>query len=174
MKSRGWRRIAMIVVLAVMCLVLPASMLAKLAALDKRQAAPDFSLKDASNTAVKLADYKGKVVLLNFWATWCHGCKQEIPWYIEFQKKYQGRGLAVIGVSMDDDGWKVVKPFLKDKKMNYRVVIGNDGLGKKYGLGPMPLSVLIDRDGKVADSHSGVVDRDSWESEIQALLREKR
>ena len=166
-------RMAFIVVLAIMCLCLPASVPAKIAAPDTRKAAPDFSLNDAGNTPVSLAVYKGKVVLLNFWATWCHGCKQEIPWYVEFQNKYKDRGFIVIGVSMDADGWKSVEPFLKEKKLNYPVVIGNDDLAGKYGLGPMPMSVLIDRDGRIADSHSGVVDRDGWEAEIRSLLQEK-
>jgi len=135
-----------------------------------RKPAPAFSLTDASGAPVRLSDYKGKVVLLNFWATWCHGCKTEIPWYMDFQKQYEAQGFTVVGASMDDGGWKVVKPFVKEKKLNYPVVIASDELAKQYGLGDMPLSVLIDRDGRIADSHSGVVDRNAWESKIQQLL----
>ena len=139
-----------------------------------RKPAPMFSLKDASGAPVRLSDYKGRVVLLNFWATWCHGCKTEIPWYMDFQNKYNALGLTVVGASVDDTGWKVVTPFVKSQKVNYPVVIASEDLVKRYGVGEMPLSVLIDRDGRIADSHAGVVDRTAWESEIQRLLSEKK
>lgn len=137
-----------------------------------RKQAPDFSLRDANGMPIRLADFKGRVVVLDFWATWCHGCKLEIPWFMEFEDRYGQKGLSVIGVSMDDDGWKAVKPFIAAKKMNYTVVIGDDALAKQYGLGPMPMTVLIDRNGRIADSHSGVVDKAKWESEIRSLLAE--
>src|SRR6266700_259737 len=90
-----------------------------LTAANSRKAAPDFTLRDSTDTPVKLSDYRGRVVLLDFWATWCHGCMTEIPWYIEFQQKYEQRGLVVIGVSMDDDGWKSVRPFIAEHKVTY-------------------------------------------------------
>jgi peroxiredoxin len=83
------------------------------------EAAPGFTLHNSKGAPVTLSQYKGKVVLLDFWATWCTGCKVELPWYVEFDKKYKRKGLAVLGVSMDDGGdaagWKLVKPFLKEK-----------------------------------------------------------
>src|SRR5947208_1985561 len=82
----------------------------------ERQQAPDFTLKDATGTAVKLSDYRGKVVLLNFWATWCGPCKIEIPWFIDFQQQYKDRDFAVLGISMDDDGWQSVKPYVAEHK----------------------------------------------------------
>lgn len=136
--------------------------------------APDFSLRDSQGATLKLSDYKGKVVLLDFWATWCHGCRTEIPWYMEFENKYKDRGLAVIGVSMDT-GWNTVKPFMAKEEMNYPVVIGNWGMLGRFGLHvqALPVTFLIDRDGRIADQHIGLVNKDQFESEIKKLLTEK-
>ena len=98
-----------------------------------RNQAPDFTLMDVTGKPVKLSDFKGKVVVLNFWATWCGPCKVEIPWFIEFEQKYKDQGLVVLGVSMDEDGWSSVKPYLESSKVNYRVVIGTDRVGETYG-----------------------------------------
>ena len=108
-----------------------------------RPPAPDFTLPGENGAPVKLSRYQGKVVLLDFWATWCHGCKTEIPWYMEFSEKYRKNGL---------------------------VVIGNDELGKRYSLDEMPLTLLIDRHGNIAYRHSGVVDKDAFEGELRNLL----
>ena len=145
-----------------------------------RSIAPGFTLIDAHGERIDLSDFRGKVVLLDFWATWCGGCKLEIPWYMEFDKKLRGRGLAVIGVSMDEEGWKVVRPFLARKidtetggntAMKYPVVIGNDALAKKYNLTSMPMTLLIDREGRIALSHTGVVNKADFESHILQLLK---
>jgi peroxiredoxin len=138
----------------------------------ERKAAPDFRLNDATGKAVKLSDFKGKMVLLNFWATWCGGCKVEIPELIEFQNKYKDRGLEVIGVSTDTDGWKVVKPFVTEKKINYTVLLGDDEICKLYSVEAMPVTLLIDREGRIAASHEGVVEKSMGESEIKMLLQE--
>jgi peroxiredoxin len=146
----------------------------------ERKAAPNFILTDAKGHTINLSTYKGKVVLLDFWATWCGGCKTEIPWFMEFDAKYKDRGLAVIGVSMDEDGWKSVKPFLALEKdpetgghtaMKYPVVIGSESLAKQYHLTSMPMTLLIDREGRIAVSHSGMVEKDDWESKIRSLLQ---
>jgi thiol-disulfide isomerase/thioredoxin len=109
-----------------------------------------------------------------FGATWCHGCKTEIPWYMEYQNKYKAKGLSVIGVAMDDKGWQIVKPFIKNLKINYPVVVGNWDLAKGFGIKALPVTLLVDRDGKVADFHDqGLVDRKTFEKEIQTLLRVK-
>jgi cytochrome c biogenesis protein CcmG/thiol:disulfide interchange protein DsbE len=140
-----------------------------------RKDAPGFSLIDSKGASVKLSDYKGRVVLLDFWATWCTGCKVEIPWYVEFQKKYEGKGLASIGVAMDEEGWEKVKPYLAEHQINYPVVIGDlDFLSKKFGLPPsLPMTLLIDRNGKIAETHPGLVEKDVFEREILQLLQEK-
>jgi thiol-disulfide isomerase/thioredoxin len=113
------------------------------------------------------------VVLLDFWATWCGGCKVEIPWYVEFQNKYRDDGLSAIGVSVDEDGWKSVKPFLEGHKLNYPVVIANHDVADRYGgLTSLPMTLLIDRNGRIAESHAGVVDKDAFENKIKTLLHE--
>ena len=160
------------IVLTALCLSLPARAPADLTAVNSRKIASDFTLTDSKGASVKLSDYKGQVVLLDFWATWCGGCKVEIPWYVEFQNKYKGSGLSVIGVSMDDDGWKSVKPFLEKQPVNYPVVIGNPDLAKRYMVDAMPMTLLIDREGKIADSHVGMVDKDAFEGEIRVLLQD--
>lgn len=139
-------------------------------ALKDGQNAPDFVLHDATGASLRLSAYKGKVVLLNFWATWCHGCTTEIPWLIQFQKQYQDRGFTVIGVSMDDSGWKSVRPFIATKKINYPVVIGNHQMAKPYGLDAMPMTFLIGRNGKIAATSVGIIDRPACDRQILALL----
>ena len=123
----------------------------------ERKAAPDFTLKDADGKVVRLSDYRGKVVLLDFWATWCGPCKIEIPWFMEFQRKYKDQGLVVLGVSMDDDGWKVINPFVAEHKINYRIVLGDDATGSLYGgVDALPMTLVIDRDGRIAAVHVGL------------------
>ena len=138
--------------------------------------APDFTRVDAAGRKVRLSRYRGKVVLLDFWATWCTGCKQEMPWYVEFADNYKKEGLAVLGVAMDDEGWRIVKPFLAEKmKLNYPVVVGDAAIAKQFGgVRSLPLTLLIDRGGRIAYSHSGVVDKEKFEDKIQELLARAR
>lgn len=164
------RSMGIVLVLASAVLAIPLSMAADLAAASVRKTAPEFALSDSKGAAIRLSDFKGKVVLLNFWATWCHGCQTEIPWFVEFQKEFKAGGLAVVGVSMDDDGWTSVTPFMEQKKVNYAVVIGDESLGKRYGLGEMPKTILIDREGRIAATYDGVVDRNKCRDDIRILL----
>jgi cytochrome c biogenesis protein CcmG/thiol:disulfide interchange protein DsbE len=140
-----------------------------------RKAAPDFALKDVSGNTVKLSDYRGKVVLLNFWATWCAPCKVEIPWFMGFETEYKNRDFAVLGVSLDDDGWDSLKPYLIDHKMNYRVLLGNDDVSKAYGdVDALPTTFIIDRRGNIASTHNGLVSKNIYEDEIKQLLRDSK
>jgi len=138
-----------------------------------RAVAPDFTLTDSSGKAIRLAGYKGKVVLLDFWATWCTGCKVEIPWYIEFQQRYARQGLRSIGVAMDEDGWKTVRPYLLKTPISYPIVVGDEDFAKMYDVTSLPVTLLIDRRGRIADAHAGMVVKEEWEQEIQTLLRER-
>lgn len=144
---------------------------AKLKPEPSRNAAPAFSLKDADGRTVSLADYKGKVVLLNFWATWCGPCKIEIPWFIDFEQKYKDRGFAVIGISTDEEGWEVVKPYIQKNKINYRILLGDEPTAQLYGgLESLPTTFMIDASGKIASTHVGLVSKSDYEDEIIALL----
>jgi cytochrome c biogenesis protein CcmG/thiol:disulfide interchange protein DsbE len=137
----------------------------------QRKPAAELALPDTKGQTVDLASYKGRVVLLDFWATWCGGCKVEIPWYMEFDKRYRGRGLEVVGVAMDDDGMKVVLPFVKEKGIEYTILAGNEAVAKQFAVEAMPVTLLIDREGRVAATHVGVVNRAEFESELVELLK---
>jgi peroxiredoxin len=140
----------------------------------ERKPAPGFALKDGSGKTVKLKHYRGKVVLLDFWATWCHGCKEEIPWFSEFQSTYGAKGLAVIGVSMDEGGWNALKPFLAENRVPYRMLLGDDATAKQYGIGNLPDTFLIDRHGKIAAAYvAGMVDKDDVETNIKVVLSKR-
>jgi cytochrome c biogenesis protein CcmG/thiol:disulfide interchange protein DsbE len=139
-----------------------------------RKPATEFSLPGRDGKAVTLSSLKGKVVLLDFWATWCTGCKVEIPWFIEFDKAYRAQGLSALGVAMDDEGWKKVEPYLKEHPISYPVVAGSLDSVASYDIGALPITVLIDRSGRVAARHVGVVDKKTFEAELKQLLAEKR
>lgn len=138
-----------------------------------RQTAPDFTLVDSEGRTVQLASLRGKVVLLNFWATWCRPCGVEIPWFMEFQKEYAGRGLSVVGVSVDEDGWNSVRPFIARLGVNYPVVVGGDEIVQLFGgLDSLPTTLIIDRSGRVAVTHVGLVSRQTYEDDVRAVLNE--
>ena len=140
---------------------------------NQRKVAPEFTLKDSSGAVVHLSDYKGKVVLLDFWATWCGPCKIEIPWFMEFEQQYKDRGFAVLGVSMDEGGWDDVKPYIDQHKINYRILMGTDVVGQAYGgVDSLPTTFLIDRSGKIAVKHEGIEKgKNEIRDEIDHLLQ---
>lgn len=146
-----------------------------------RKSAPAFMLRDKSGKAVDLSKYNGRVILLNFWATDCGGCRTEIPWFVEFQKKYKRRGLTVVGVSMDilyedlkgpDEAWPRVNPFVAANKVAYPILMGDDAVTTAYDITALPATYLIDRRGKVATKYIGLVDRENLQLNLEALLNE--
>jgi peroxiredoxin len=144
---------------------------AKLDPVGQRRPVKDFELKDANGAIVRPSDFKGKVVVVNFWATWCGGCQVEIPWFVEFYEKYKGAGLEVVGISLDSDGWKSVGPYLKERSIPYKIVIGNETTAEEFNVSAMPVTLLIDREGRVAATNVGVPPKSIYEADIQALLK---
>jgi peroxiredoxin len=131
-----------------------------------------FSLKDLSGSTVNLASFKGKVILLDFWATWCAPCKIEIPGFIELHDKYKSKGLVVLGVSVDDTV-EQLKPFVAQNKMTYPVLIGlgQDAMQEAYGpMWGLPTTFVIGRDGKICKKHMGLTSKEQFEKEILGLL----
>lgn len=137
-----------------------------------RPAAADFTLTDANGKIVRLTDYKGQVVLLNFWATWCAPCKTEIPWFMEFEKTYKDRGFTVLGVAFEEDGWTTVRPYIASQGMNYPVMISApEQLPKPYSrIEMLPTTYLIDRQGRIAGTHDSLATKAVYEEWIRKLL----
>lgn len=142
--------------------------------------APDLTLKDLSGKSVSLGDYKGKVVLVNFWATWCVPCLAEIPELIEMQQKYGSKGFVILGLAMDEEGKSVVAPWVEKQRfdvkgqklaMNYPILLGNDEAANKFGgLIGYPTSVLITRDGKQLKRVTGPISADEFSKAIESQL----
>jgi thiol-disulfide isomerase/thioredoxin len=141
---------------------------------------PDVTFKDLQGKNLALASLKGKVVVVNFWATWCDPCRVEIPWLIRLQQTYAAKGFTMVGVAMDEDGKSVVDPFVESTHfdvggqqmtMNYPIVLGNDEITGQFGgmLG-LPTSVVISRDGKIVKRYIGLVNEADLEKQIKDLL----
>jgi len=147
---------------------------------NKSTASPDFTLKDLEDHDVSLSQFKGKVVLVNFWATWCGPCRIEIPWLVELRNKYAARGFTVLGVAMDEEGKSAVAPFVQKERfkvggtsqsMNYPIVLGNDATADEFGgLVGFPTSVLISKDRRVVKRVDGLVSYDEMDKAIQSQL----
>jgi thiol-disulfide isomerase/thioredoxin len=142
------------------------------------EASVQIPTMDDTNTS--LDQYKGKVVLVNFWATWCAPCRIEIPWLIEFNEKYGPKGLVILGVAMDDEGKQVVQPYVRDRRfdvnghpeaMNYPILLGNSKIAEKFGgiLG-MPTSMLYSRKGKKVKTIVGLIDHDDLSKTLDSQL----
>lgn len=133
--------------------------------------APDFSLKASDGTMVELSSLKGKVVVVNFWATWCGPCRKEIPGFIEVYNRYRDKGLEIIGISLDRGGWSVVKPYIAQSKINYPIVVGDGDLADAYGgIRAIPTTFIVDKDGNIAKQHVGFMTKDDLENMIKDLL----
>ena len=146
----------------------------RLIPVSQRDPAPGFALPDMDGGAATLGDYAGRVLLLNFWATWCLPCRAEMPWFVEFQTAFADDGFAVLGVSVDEPGRDIVAPFLEQSPVNYRIALA-DTAARLAPFGPknvLPTTWLIDRQGRIAAEHVGLVSREAIEAEILLLLDE--
>ena len=142
--------------------------------------APELTLKDLNGTDVSLSEYKGKVILVNFWATWCEACRTEIPWLIEMHQKYGSNGFVILGIALDEEGKSVVAPFVERERfdvngrkltINYEILVGNDDAADKFGgLIGYPTSILISRDGKVVKRITGLISYDEITTAIESQL----
>jgi thiol-disulfide isomerase/thioredoxin len=140
---------------------------------ENRTMAPDFTLNDSNGKPVRLSEFRGNVVLLNFWATWCAPCRVEIPMFIRFQEAYRDRNFCVLGVALDDQGWSVVRPYADAKKINYPVMVGDDRIADLFGgFKAVPTTLIIDRQGRVAATHIGLCQKSDYEGDIKAVLNE--
>ncbi len=140
----------------------------------KTSKAPDFKLKLTNGKDIKLSDHKGKIVIIDFWATWCPPCRKGIPDLIDIQKKYDKK-LVVIGISLDTETKDDVVPFINKFGINYPVAYGNMEVVKAYGnIQAIPTSFIIDQKGDIVDTHVGLVDKSVYVNKIEELLKKKK
>lgn len=133
--------------------------------------APNFTLQDMNGNSVSLSDYRGKVVLLEFWATWCPPCRAAIPGLETLYKKYKDKGLVILAVSMDNSSdWEFVKSFIKDYRMTYPVLKGTEEVSALFHVRAIPLLLVLDKKGSIVKQHVGFVYEDALEKDVQALL----
>jgi thiol-disulfide isomerase/thioredoxin len=133
--------------------------------------APDFTLQSLDGKSIRLSDFRGKPVVLNFWATWCGPCKIEMPWFVDFQKQYAAAGVQFLGVAMDDASSKDIAEFAQSMKVNYPILIGKESVGDAYGgVQFLPETFYIDRNGKIVDKAFGLKGRGEIEDDIKKIL----
>ena len=133
--------------------------------------APEFELTSLDGKRVRLSDFRGKAVLLNFWATWCSPCKVEMPWFVDLQKKYGNDGLVVVGIAMDDSEASKIAEFASEMGVNYPVLLGTDKIAEDYGnVEFLPTSFYIDREGKIVGKGTGLLGREEIEQDVQKAL----
>lgn len=133
--------------------------------------APDFTLQSLEGATVHLSDYRGKAVVLNFWATWCAPCKIEMPWFVELQKEYGPQGLQLVGVAMDDAAPKDISAFAKQMGVNYPILVGKEAVGQSYGGIPfMPETFYIDRSGKIIENAFGLKSKSEIEDDMKKII----
>jgi thiol-disulfide isomerase/thioredoxin len=139
--------------------------------LTQNSAAPDFTLQALDGKTVHLSDFRGKPVVLNFWATWCGPCKIEMPWFVDFQKQYGPAGVQFLGVAMDDASTKDIAEFAASMKVNYPILIGKESVGDAYGgVQFLPETFYIDGNGKIVDKAFGLKGRGEIEDDIKKIL----
>src|ERR1035437_2350432 len=132
--------------------------------------APDFTLSSTGGKNIKLSDYRGKVVILDFWATWCPPWRRGIPDLIEIQKEY-GNDVVIIGISMDSDTKSDVVPFIKQMGINYHIAYADAGVVQSYGgVESIPTSFVIDKNGNIVDNHIGLVPKSDFTTVLNKLL----
>lgn len=147
-------------------------LLAALPALGQSSKAPPVLLRDLRGRTLRLSDYKGKVVLLNFWATWCPPCRAEMPDLVKMQRAYQGRGLQVIGVTYPPETAREVRGFTRKLKINYPVALGTKQTKRLFDASEtLPLTIIIDREGNIHDRIEGILLPDEFEQKIKPLLK---
>jgi cytochrome c biogenesis protein CcmG/thiol:disulfide interchange protein DsbE len=137
--------------------------------------APSFTLQDLKGNQVSLSDFKGKVVVLDFWATWCPPCVKEIPHFIELYEQYKDQGFAMVGISLDREGVSVVKSFAQKYKINYPILMADGQVDKAYGgIASIPTTFVIDSAGNIRQKYIGYRDKAVFEADIKALLAEAK
>ncbi|MDO8602679.1 MAG: TlpA disulfide reductase family protein [Candidatus Omnitrophota bacterium] len=133
--------------------------------------APEFSLKDAGGGEKKLSDFKGSVVIIDFWATWCPPCRQEIPHFVDLYSQYKDQGLEIIGVSMDQSPEKVIPDFIEKNNINYTILFGEDNVYDLYGgINAIPTTFLVDKEGNIRKKYIGYNGKEVFEKDIKELL----